>query len=72
MKTEEETGEAATSPGPLVPPAASGEPGVKWSVSVLSVNKDVTVISDSSPSGHSGRRKLPVLEQPRDGNHSLR
>ena len=61
MKTEEETGEAAASPGPLEPPAASREPGEKRSISVMSVNKDVTVIGDSSPSGRSGRRKLPAL-----------
>ena len=29
----------------------------------ISVNKDVIVISDSSPPGHSGRRRLPVIWQ---------
>ena len=26
----------------------------------MSVNKDVTVISDSSPPGHSGRKRIPA------------
>lgn len=37
MKAEAETGEAAASP--LEPPAASGEPGEKGSISFISVNK---------------------------------
>ena len=41
-----------------------------------SVNKDVTVIRDSSPpmcaKGHSGRRRIPAITQPSDCSHSLR
>ena len=29
----------------------------------VSVNKDVIVVSDSYPPGHSGRRRLPVIWQ---------
>ena len=38
----------------------------------ISTNKDITVISDSSPSGQIGRRTIPAIWQLSDCSHSLR
>ena len=37
----------------------------------MSINKDITVISDSSPSGQIGRRTIPAIWQLSDCSYSL-